>query len=98
MDFERPRTLKIPWLHSERYNISSQMFSKKQSISYLEETNTAYLEALEGEAAIGEIREEAFLNEPTREHVPGIDLNMAIDVKGNSFDKMNRATVMPSGF
>jgi len=69
------------------------MFSKKQSISYLEETNTAYLEALEGEAAIGEIREEAFLNEPTREHVLGIevlDLNMKIDVKGNSFDQVSQ--------
>jgi len=61
----------------------------------LEETNPAYLEAHKGEAAIGELKKEAFLDEPTREHVPGIqvlDLNMKIDVKDNSFDQVSQAT------
>ena len=59
----------------------------------MEETNPAYLEAHEGEATIGEIIKEASLSEPTRECAPGIevfDLNMKIDVKGNSFDQVSQ--------
>lgn len=43
-------------------------------------------------AVIEEIKKETFLDEPTTKHFPGIDLNMIIDVKGNSFDQMNQAT------
>ena len=57
----------------------------------MEETNLTCLETNERGVVIEEIKKETFLDEPTREHVPGIDMNMAIDVKGSSFDQMNRA-------
>ena len=58
----------------------------------MEETNLTYLETNERGAVIEEIKKESFVDEPTREHVPGIDLNMPIDVKDDSFDHMNQAT------
>jgi len=60
----------------------------------LEEINLTYLEPHERGARIGEIKEETFLDESTRENVPGtevLDLNMAVDVKLNTFDQVNQA-------
>ena len=71
--------------------ISSLRSSKKESISYFEETNPTYLETHERGVVIEIIKKETFPHKPTREHVPGIDLNMAIHIKGNSFDLMNQA-------
>jgi len=88
LDYERSRAPIIPWQHStEDYKVSSQRFSRKQSICYLEETNLTYLETHEREVVIREIKEETFLDEPTREHVPRtkvLDRNMLVDVEVNS--------------
>jgi len=83
----------MPWQHSAKdYKVSSLRFSTKQSISYLEETNPTHLETHERGAVTRELKEETFLDEPTREHVPGIEfsnLNMAFDIKVKSFGQLN---------
>ena len=71
--------------------ISSVRSSKKESISYFEETNPTYLETHKRGVVIEIRKKETFLHELTREHVPGIDLNMVLHIKGNSFDLMIQA-------
>ena len=65
-----------------------------ETIKFLfERTNPTYLETHERGAVIGEIKGETFLDEPTREHVPGkevLDMNMVVDVKVDSFDQVNQ--------